>query len=136
MTDSVYKIIELVGTSPESWEKAAANAIERAGKSLLVTPYPTSVFEAGIRNAAVVICESDDRDQARTTLEEADIALWRQFIRRIDVRGGSGMDVVFTEHANASYCPVINCDGKSESGKRKQQRQSGLIRNGRRCASF
>lgn len=34
MPDSVYKIIELVGTSPESWEKAAENAVTRAAKSL------------------------------------------------------------------------------------------------------
>lgn len=34
MTDSVYKVIELVGTSTESWEKAASNAIETASKSL------------------------------------------------------------------------------------------------------
>jgi dodecin len=34
MTESVYKIIELVGTSSESWEKAAAAAIETAAKSL------------------------------------------------------------------------------------------------------
>ena len=34
MTDSVYKVIELVGTSTESWEKAAAVAVERAGQSL------------------------------------------------------------------------------------------------------
>ena len=34
MTESVYKVIELIGTSKESWEKAAAAAIERAGKSL------------------------------------------------------------------------------------------------------
>ena len=34
MPDSVYKIIELVGTSTESWEKAAANAIEVASKKL------------------------------------------------------------------------------------------------------
>jgi dodecin len=34
MAESVYKIIELVGTSTESWEKAATAAIERAGKSL------------------------------------------------------------------------------------------------------
>lgn len=34
MSDSVYKIIELVGTSTESWEKAAAVAVERASKSL------------------------------------------------------------------------------------------------------
>jgi flavin-binding protein dodecin len=34
MTDSVYKVIELVGTSSESWDKAAANAVETAAKSL------------------------------------------------------------------------------------------------------
>jgi len=34
MGDSVYKVIELVGTSTESWEKAADNAIARAGASL------------------------------------------------------------------------------------------------------
>jgi hypothetical protein len=34
MAESVYKIIELVGTSTESWEKAAAAAVTRAGKTL------------------------------------------------------------------------------------------------------
>ncbi|MBW2107441.1 MAG: dodecin domain-containing protein [Deltaproteobacteria bacterium] len=34
MANSVYKVIELVGTSTESWEKAAAKAVEQAGKSL------------------------------------------------------------------------------------------------------
>ena len=34
MSDSVYKVIELVGTSKESWEKAAANAVEQASKTL------------------------------------------------------------------------------------------------------
>src|SRR5262249_26470086 len=34
MAESVYKIIELVGTSTESWEKAAAAAVGRASKSL------------------------------------------------------------------------------------------------------
>ncbi len=34
MAESVYKVIELVGTSPDSWEKAAAAAVERAGASL------------------------------------------------------------------------------------------------------
>ncbi|HYV69097.1 MAG TPA: dodecin family protein [Pseudolabrys sp.] len=34
MPESVYKIITLVGTSPESWEKAAKAAVERAGKTL------------------------------------------------------------------------------------------------------
>ena len=34
MAGSVYKIITLVGTSPDSWEKAAAMAVEMAAKSL------------------------------------------------------------------------------------------------------
>ena len=34
MAGSVYKIIELVGTSPDSWEEAAQNAVEMAGQSL------------------------------------------------------------------------------------------------------
>jgi len=34
VAESVYKVIELVGTSSESWEKAAAAAVMRAGQSL------------------------------------------------------------------------------------------------------
>ncbi len=34
MPDTVYKIIELVGTSTESWEKAASNAVAKAAESL------------------------------------------------------------------------------------------------------
>ena len=34
MAESVYKVIELVGTSTESWEKAAAAAIQRASQTL------------------------------------------------------------------------------------------------------
>ena len=34
MAESVYKIIELVGTSTESWEKAAAAAVAQASKTL------------------------------------------------------------------------------------------------------
>ena len=34
MSDSVYKVIELVGTSQESWEQAARNAIETAAAQL------------------------------------------------------------------------------------------------------
>ncbi len=32
--ESIYKVIELIGTSPNSWEEAAKNAVERAAKSL------------------------------------------------------------------------------------------------------
>ena len=34
MVESVYKIIELVGTSSDSWEAAAKNAVDKASKSL------------------------------------------------------------------------------------------------------
>jgi len=34
MAESVYKVIEIVGTSTESWEKAAKAAVDRAGKTL------------------------------------------------------------------------------------------------------
>jgi len=34
MSDSVYKIVELVGSSPVSWEDAAKNAISRASETL------------------------------------------------------------------------------------------------------
>ena len=34
MSESVYKVIELVGSSPTSWENAAQNTVETAGKTL------------------------------------------------------------------------------------------------------
>jgi len=34
MSDSVYKVVEVIGTSPDSWEGAVRNAVETAGKSL------------------------------------------------------------------------------------------------------
>ena len=34
MSDGVYKVIELVGTSTESWEEAARKAVDRASNSL------------------------------------------------------------------------------------------------------
>jgi dodecin len=34
MVETVYKVIELVGTSTESWEKAASAAVKRASKTL------------------------------------------------------------------------------------------------------
>ena len=32
--ESIYKVIEIIGTSPNSWEEAAKNAVETASKSL------------------------------------------------------------------------------------------------------
>ncbi|MCP4347384.1 MAG: dodecin domain-containing protein [Desulfobacterales bacterium] len=34
MSESTYKVIELVGSSNDSWEKAASNAVQTAGKNL------------------------------------------------------------------------------------------------------
>jgi flavin-binding protein dodecin len=34
MPQSVYKVIEIIGTSPKSWEEAAKNAVELAGEHL------------------------------------------------------------------------------------------------------
>jgi flavin-binding protein dodecin len=34
MAETVYKVIELIGTNAESWEKAAKTAVERAAKTL------------------------------------------------------------------------------------------------------
>ena len=39
MTESIYKIIELVGTSTSSWENAAKNAIDTASKTLKAVSY-------------------------------------------------------------------------------------------------
>jgi flavin-binding protein dodecin len=34
MTDSIYRVTEVIGTSPTSWEEAAKNAVETAGQTL------------------------------------------------------------------------------------------------------
>jgi flavin-binding protein dodecin len=34
MSDSIYRVTEVIGTSPTSWEDAAKNAVETAGKTL------------------------------------------------------------------------------------------------------
>ena len=34
MPGSVYRVVDVIGTSPNSWEEAASNAVEIAGKSL------------------------------------------------------------------------------------------------------
>ncbi|MEW6028017.1 MAG: dodecin family protein [Chloroflexota bacterium] len=62
MAESVYKVIELVGTSTESWEKAAAAAVATAGKSL-----------TDLRIAEVV--------QLDMQIEDGKIALYRAKIK-------------------------------------------------------
>jgi len=54
MAESVYKIIELVGTSTESWEKAAAAAVSTASKSLRdLRVAEISVLDMQIENGKV-----------------------------------------------------------------------------------
>lgn len=54
MAESVYKVVELVGTSSESWEKAAAAAVSRASKSLRdLRVAEVSELDMQIRNGKV-----------------------------------------------------------------------------------
>lgn len=54
MAESVYKIIELVGTSTTSWEKAAAGAVARASKSLRdLRVAEISQFDMTLKNGKV-----------------------------------------------------------------------------------
>ena len=62
MAESVYKVIELVGTSTESWEKAATAAVKRASKTL-----------RDLRVAEVV--------QLDMTLEKGKVAVFRAKVR-------------------------------------------------------
>jgi hypothetical protein len=62
MSESVYKIIELVGTSSESWEKAAKAAVDRAAQSL-----------EDLRVAEVA--------ELDMTIEEGKVALYRAKVR-------------------------------------------------------
>jgi flavin-binding protein dodecin len=62
MPESVYKVIELVGTSTDSWEKAALAAVKRASKTL-----------RDLRVAEVV--------QLDMTLEKGKVAVFRAKVR-------------------------------------------------------
>ena len=53
--DSIYKVIELIGTSPNSWEEAAKNAVETASKSLNDLRIAEAVeFDMKVENDKVV----------------------------------------------------------------------------------
>lgn len=62
MAESVYKVIELIGTSTESWEKAATAAVKRASKTL-----------RDLRVAEVV--------ELDMTLEKGKVAVFRAKVR-------------------------------------------------------
>jgi len=55
MAESVYKVVELVGTSTESWERAATAAVERASASLRdLRVAEVSMLDMTLENGAVV----------------------------------------------------------------------------------
>lgn len=62
MPDSVYNVVELIGTSSESWEKATANAVAEASKTL-----------SDLRVARII--EQD------VTIADGQVALFRSKIR-------------------------------------------------------
>ncbi len=62
MADSVYKVIQLVGTSTKGWEDAAKNAVNKAGESL-----------KNLRIAEV--------DKLDMTVEEGDVVRYRARLR-------------------------------------------------------
>jgi len=52
---SIIKVIELIGSSPESWEKAAQNAIDIASKSVRgITGIDVIHFTAKVENGKIV----------------------------------------------------------------------------------
>lgn len=54
MADSVYKVIELVGTSKESWEKAAESAIKQASKTLRdLRIAEVTAMDANVKNGKI-----------------------------------------------------------------------------------
>ena len=67
MSDSVYKVIELIGTSPESWEDAVKNIIAKAGKTL-----------RDLRIAEVILLDTKIEDQ-KVTLFRAKVKLSFKF---------------------------------------------------------
>ena len=59
MTESVYKIIELVGSSPDGWEQATQNAVTKAAKSLRDLRIVEVVkLDAKIEDAKIVMYRS------------------------------------------------------------------------------
>jgi flavin-binding protein dodecin len=62
MADSIYKVIELVGTSTKGWEEAASNAVNKAGESL------KNLRVAEISKLDMTVEDNTVRFRARVTL--------------------------------------------------------------------
>lgn len=62
MADSIYKVIELVGTSTKGWEEAASNAVNKAGESL------KNLRVAEITKLDMTVEDNTVRFRARVTL--------------------------------------------------------------------
>ena len=73
MTESVYNVVELIGTSAESWEKATANAVAEAAKTL-----------SDLRVARVI--EQD------VMIDDGEVSLFRSKVRLSFKHAGSDDD--------------------------------------------
>ena len=61
MADSVYKVIQLVGSSDTSWEEAAKNAVEKAGSFPELQKLPSREFEKTFRRFRLLFRPEDLR---------------------------------------------------------------------------
>jgi flavin-binding protein dodecin len=55
MTDSVYRVTEVIGTSSESWEAAANNAVATAARSVRDLRVAEALVDRGVRLSVVVV---------------------------------------------------------------------------------
>lgn len=69
MSGSVYNVVELIGSSPESWEQATANAVEEAARSVGVDLRVAEVIEQDvlIENGKILAYRSKVRLSYKTT---------------------------------------------------------------------
>ena len=109
MPESVYKVIELIGTSKESWEKAAAAAVERAGK---IAARSSRRRSRPARSATR--CQGQDR------------SLPRQAQRLVQVRGHveRPMDAGPETRSRGSAKPVVRQSVRTDASPRHEARES------------
>jgi flavin-binding protein dodecin len=77
MAESVYKVIELIGTSAESWEKAAAAAVETAAQSLRDLRIAEVVeLDLQIEDGKVLPTGPRSRSLSSTCTRKIELTLW------------------------------------------------------------
>jgi dodecin len=74
MSSSIYRVIELIGSSPDSWEAATANAVEEANRQLGADLHVAEVIEMDV------------------VIEEGRVRAYRSKVRLSYKTGGDGLD--------------------------------------------